>query len=382
MTDDLQARYLEGVALWRERDIPAAVEALSSVVSDGRPDDAEIWWHSASRALAQIALESDDIEKAEWHLRRLPGSGVGDAQTLALRGRRWFQMGDEEPALGEIDMAAMRLASDKSDDIGSLMNGAIALIWCAEILTELGYADDASALIARARGRMAAARVDDRVLKVMLSMVEASVARLAGNFEAALSSLDQADTSLSPDLLIQVTRERARIAATAQESGEAAQLYERCLELARDSGYVFLERSISKEVMAGPPRLRTDRAPIGQWDPRAMENVPEMHLPYAVVIRLPLRNETEILEFESRLTNFLRDQPDLGYIDGTGTDGEIWEIFLDGDDADALWDAVRPLLQSPPLWRHAEITKRHGSGSYRFRAGPPSSWPHGTRAKR
>jgi hypothetical protein len=105
---------------------------------------------------------------------------------------------------------------------------------------------------------------------------------------------------------------------------------------------VFLERSISNEVMTGPPRLRTDRAPIGQWDPRAMENVPETHRPYAVVIRLPLRSESEILEFEVRLTDFLRDQQGLGYVDGTGTDGEIWEIFLDGDDADALWDAVPP----------------------------------------
>lgn len=372
MADGLETRYLEGVALWRERNLPAAVGVLSSVVGDGRPDDGDGWWHSASRALAQIALESDDPETAERNLRKLQGTGVGDARTMALRARRWFQKGDEEAALAEIHAAALRLATDKSEDIGSLMNGAIALIWCAEVLAELGYADDASALTTRALGRMRSAGVDDRVLQAMVSMVEALVARLVGNRQATLGFLDQVDTSLSPDLSILVIRERARIASAAEQAGVAAGLYERCLELARDSGYVFLERSISEEMVAGPPGLRTDRAPIGQWDPRAMENVPDEHLPYAVVIRLPLRSESSVLEFEDRVSALLGDHPGLGHVDGTGTDGEIWEIFLDGDDADALWDAVRPLLESSPLWQNAEVTKRHGTGSHRFRLGPPS----------
>ena len=57
---------------------------------------------------------------------------------------------------------------------------------------------------------------------------------------------------------------------------------------------------------------------------------------------------------------------------GTGTDGEIWEIFLDGDDPDALWDAVRPLLEPGSLWPRAEVTMRSGPGSIRFPPGPPS----------
>lgn len=371
MVDDLQTRYLEGVALWRERNLTGAVEVLSSVVADGHPDGDEGWWHSSSRALAQIALESDDPE-AEGHLRRLQGTGVGDAQTLALRGRRWFQVGDEERALAEIHTAALRLASDKSDDIGSLMNGAIALIWCAEVLAELGLADDVSALATRARARMGAANVDDRVLKTALSLIDVSVARLVGNTGAALDLLEEVDTSMSPDLPIQVGREHARIAWEAGETATAADLYGRCRDLARDAGYRFLERSITDEAMAGPPRLRTDRAPVGQWDPRAMENVPDEHRPYAVVIRLPFRDEPEVLGLEERITGMLGDRPGLGHVDGTGTDGQIWEIFLDGDDPDALWDAVRPLLESPPLWQSAEVTKRTESGSHRFRLGRPS----------
>jgi hypothetical protein len=287
-----------------------------------------------------------------------------------LRGRRWFQAGNEEAALAEIHMSALRLASDKSDDVGSLMNGAIALIWCAEVLAEMGHADDVAALATRARARMDTAGIDDRVLESMLSLVEASSARLTGDEEAARGRLDQVDATSSPDLMIEVMRERARLATAAGRREEAADLYEQCLELARSSQYRFLGRSIAAEVAAGPPRLRTDRAPVGQWDPRAMENIPEEHDPYAVVIRLPL-DESSVLELEDRITGLLRDNPGLGYVDGTGSDGEIWEVFLDGDDADALWEAVRPLLSSPPLWQVAEVTKRHGSGSSRFRPGPP-----------
>jgi len=280
-------------------------------------------------------------------------------------------MGNGEPALAEIHGAALRLASDKSDDVGSLMNGAIALIWCAEVLVEMGYADDASALATRARARMNAANIDDEALKSGLSVVEASAARLVGDLDAARWSLEQVDTSLSADLPIQVSREQARIAEVSGRVEEAANLYEQCLELAKDSGYAFLVRSIADETEAGPPRLRTDRAPVGQWDPRAMENVPEEHQPYALVIRLRLDEDADVLDFEDRISGLLRDRPALGYVDGTGSDGEIWDLFLDGDDPDALWEAVHPLLGPESLWRRAEVTKRHGSGSHRFRPGPP-----------
>jgi tetratricopeptide (TPR) repeat protein len=370
MADGSEARYLEGVARWRERDLPAAVERLSSVVTGQPHDDRDGWWHAASRALAQIDLEADG-EDAQSHLLGLQGTGVGDAQTLALRSRVWFQAGNEEAALTEIHGAAVRLATDPSSDVGSLMNGAIALIWCAEVLVELGFADDASALTTRARMRMTEADVQDRVLQAMLCSIDASAARLVGDIGAAGGILDSVETSLSPDLHIEVTREWARIAHTAGRSDEAAELYDECLEYADRYGYAFLARSIATELTNGPPRLRTDRAPIGQWDPRAMENVPDEHRPYALVLRLPLPGESEVLDLEDRITELLCDHPGLGHVDGTGTDGRAWEVFLDGDDPDALWDAVRPLLESTPAWHAAEITKRTGSSSLRFRFDRP-----------
>jgi hypothetical protein len=201
----------------------------------------------------------------------------------------------------------------------------------------------------------------------MATMVEASIARLACNPESSLHFLAKVDTSLSPDLTIRVTRERARIASDADRHDEAANLYGRSVQTSRDTGYAFLERSISVEMTKGPPVARHDRAPVGQWDPRAEETVPAAHLPYALVIRLRIEEESTIHDLENRITRLLQDCPDLGYVDGNGTDGDFWEIFLEGDDPDLLWDEVRPLLASPILWRNTEVSKRHGSGSSRFR---------------
>ena len=372
MEDLNQRRYLEGVALWRERRLSEAESVLLSLVGEFGPGD-DAWAHSAARALAQMALEADDEESAEWLLRRLPGTGVGDAQTLALRARRWFQLGEEEAALAEIHAASIRLAADKSDDVGSLMNGAIALIWCAEVLVELGFADDTAALLMRARARMGAAGIDDRVLQSALTMIEASVARLVGDVKSAQRFLDQVDPEMSGDLEVQAIRERARLAASSGLDLEASHLYQQAAELARETGYSYFERSIADELAAGSPSRRTDRAPVGQWDPRAMEHVPDEHQPYALVIRLRLDDDEVVLDFEQAVLDFLRNRPALGYVDGSGTDGEIWELFLNGDDPDALWDAVHPLLEPGSLWKQSEVTKRSGSGAIRFRPSAPQA---------
>lgn len=366
MASDLELRYLEGVASWGARDLETAVSILESAVAE--PGAAEEgWWHSASRALAQIALESDDANTAERHLRQLSGTGVGDAQTLALRARRWQQVGDEEEeAIAEVHAAAVRLAEDRSTDVGSLMNGAIALAWCSEILAALGYGDDASALTVRARGRVTSAGVDDRILDAMLTLVEASVANLVGMSDYTLELLDRLDLSLSPDLEIQAERERARIAGNAGNAQRAEGLYQRCIALSIESGYSYLGRSIARELVEGPPRLRTDRAPIGQWDLRSMEGPWEDHRPYAVVISMPVKNQAAIHDFEASLSRLFEDRPHLGFIDGTGSDGTTWEIFLEGDDPSALWVSIRPLL-SASRSKAAEIQLRQDGETIRFR---------------
>ncbi len=40
----------------------------------------------------------------------------------------------------------------------------------------------------------------------------------------------------------------------------------------------------------------------------------------------------------------LTGRPELGAIDGTGTDGVLWEFFLEGEDGAALWEAVKPVV--------------------------------------
>jgi len=41
-------------------------------------------------------------------------------------------------------------------------------------------------------------------------------------------------------------------------------------------------------------------------------------------------------ELEAAIAEVVREQPALGIIDGTGSDGTIWEIFLEGEDLDAV----------------------------------------------
>jgi tetratricopeptide (TPR) repeat protein len=364
MTGDLEQRYLEGVARWRERDLAAAVEILELVLALPGTADEIGWWFSTSRALAQIALELDDPDSAEWYLRRLQGTGVGDAQTLALRARRHMQMGEEEEAMTQVDTAAIRLAEDHSEDVGSLMNGAIALGWSAEVLAELGLGDDASGLMTRARGRIARAGIDDSAVNAMLRMVEASVARLVGMGDTAAEFLNRLDVSSSPDLAIQADRERARLAIDSGDNDGAKALYVRCLGLAEEAGYVFLERSLREELAEGPPRMRTVSPPIGQWSAQAREGLPQEPLPYAVVITLPAGSKA-VQELEAAIAEVVREQPALGIIDGSGSDGTIWEIFLEGEDPDALWEAVKPHLV-PFRSEGVEVQLRRDDRTVRF----------------
>ena len=363
MVDELESRYLEGVALWRERNLTAAQEVLGSVVEQGDMTE-DSWWHSASRALAQIALESDDPDLAEQHLRKLQGTGVGDAQTSALRAKRWQQVGDEEAAIAEAHIAVTRLAQDHSRDVGSLMNGAIALAWSSEVLVSLGYGGDASDLATRARSRVDEAGVDDRVVETMLRLAEASVTRLVGMFGPALESLDSIDTSLSADFEIQVLRERARIASTLDRTELAAALYERSLVLAQERGYLFFERSITEELTEGPPMLRTDRPPISRWDPRAWEHLEADYQPYALVIRVSDLPDSVTNGLEADIADVLQETG-LGVVDGTGRVATEWEILLAGEDPEALLASIKHLLVPTERWPGLQIVMRQGKDTVR-----------------
>jgi hypothetical protein len=72
-----------------------------------------------------------------------------------------------------------------------------------------------------------------------------------------------------------------------------------------------------------------------------------------------------IHELEAAIAEVVREQPALGIIDGTGSDGTIWEIFLEGEDPDALWEAVEPLL-APFRSGGLEVQLRKGDGMVRF----------------
>jgi hypothetical protein len=238
------------------------------------------------------------------------------------------------------------------------MNGAIALAWCGEVLVELGYGQEASRLAAEARHRTAKADIDDAMLDAILSMVEAQSARLVGDV-AAPERLAAVDITLSPDLGVLVTREHARRAWDEGDLDGAAALYDQAAEASERSGYKSLARLISVERGSGPPIPKTDPAPFEPWAERSFQQRWAGHRPYAIVFRLVLDEDADRFSgLEQDIEAMLNRDPALGSVDGTGSDGEVWELFLDGDDPDALWAAIRPLeAVGPPPGSLVEMRK-------------------------
>jgi len=358
--------YREGAELWIERRLDEAIAKLEEAFASSCRGDQ--WWFATSRALAQIAMEADLLDLAEHHLRLLPDHGIGEAQQMALRGRHAMLRGDREVAADSVSIAVSCLARDDSDDIGSLMNGAIALAWGGEVLIEIGYGNEAAHLCAAARERIVRAGIDDPTVSTMLDIIEAQAARLTGDRMAA-ARLEHVDQRISPDFGILVARERARHAWVEGDTTEAEAKYQASLTLCARWRYPALARLIAAERLIGPPASLTDPEPIERWAERSMERLLADYRPYALVIRLLVDDDPgRYLEFEDQVQSVLRAAPHLGEVDGFGSNGEIWELFVDGDDPAALWDAIGPLVEAtaPPAGSQIDIRADQGVFSVRL----------------
>jgi len=353
--DASESLYRQGAQFWIERRLDDAIRVLEAAVdAAGSPDDP--WWFPASRALAQIAMEEDDLELAENHLRRLPDHGIGRAQQVALRARRAMLLGDSDTAAIEASVAVGQLRTDPADDVGSLMNGAIALAWVGEVLVEIGHGEAAARVAADGRNRIARAGIDDPAVNAMLTMVEAQSARLTG--DTAASRLADVEQEVSPDLAILVSREQARQAWERGDLALARSNYEEAMEQCVKWRYPALSRLIVAERDSAPPTPRRDPDPIERWAERSMERHLAGHRPYALVLRLLIDDTPgRYLDLEDRVNALLESEPGLGEVDGFGTDGDVWELFVDGEDPAALWDAVGPLLEDadPPAGSEVDI---------------------------
>lgn len=305
----------------------------------------------------------DDLDGAERHLRLLPSGGVGVSLTEALRGRRYLLAGNKGAAAAEVVGALEALATNTAQDVGALMNGALALAWSSEVLAELGFGEATAAVVDQARARISEAGIDDQVIEGMLVLAEAEAARLLGETESANVALESVDTSVSPDFAIQYTRTRARLAWGRGDRDAANDLYLQAAVDAESLGYLSLARVITTERSSHPPRSRRDlRGWVEQRFLSELERVP----PYAVVVRLAVDDRPERFgDLEEQLIGLLRATPQLGAVDGIGTDGDIWELFLTGDDPDALWAVVRPLVDALRPAPGSEAQIRRGEGLVR-----------------
>ena len=342
---DIETLYRRGVAFWAGRDLEQARAVLEEALTVDTHAATNGWWFAASRALAQIALEQDDLDGAERHLARLPGHGVGDAQQTALRARHLFLSGETESAAIEVSIAVTLLATDDDRDTGTLMNGAIALMWCGEVLVDLGYGVDAARLAAQARQRIADAEVDDPVVDAGLAMVEAGAARLTGDAATATATLAAIDRTLSPDLGVQVKVETARLAWADGDREAARARYGSAIAECQSRSFPALVRLLRSEVETGPAPLRSDPYGVEDWAARSLDRALADHRPYGVVARLVMDRPLDYYrDLEQQVGALLGANPHLGSVDGTGSDGDVWELFLEGDDPHALWEAVAPLV--------------------------------------
>ena len=340
--EDTEALYRRGVAMWAERRLAEAGELFRAALA-ASPGLEDGWWFSTSRAIAQVAMERDDFDTAHRHLARLPGQDVGNAQQMALRARLARIEGDEDTAALQVGAALRSLAGDGEMDPGSLMNGAIALMWCGEVLRDLGFGGDASRVAEAARQRIRLAGILDRTLEAGLAMVEAGGARLAGDVTAALRTLDSIDLSLSPEFFVEITLERARLAWLAGDQQRAQRFYEEAGAGAASLSYESMGRSIRDESVVGPrpPRVESH----SEFVVSKSEELAGATRPYAVVVRYVVdRPLDSYFVVERTVDEFLSARPQLGYVDGNGTDGRIWDLYVEGQDPDTLWQEIRNLV--------------------------------------
>jgi hypothetical protein len=370
MPDSSEQSYRDGVQQWAAGDLDGAARLLGVALASSAGPEVDPWWHSASRAMAQVATERDDLDLADRHLVRMPDMPISAAQTMALRGLVAARRGDVDRAGLELSHAVRLVQLDGERDIGSLMNGAIALTVAAEVLVDLGFGHEAFRLVEMARARTRVADVDDATLGAWLLQVEAGARRLDGDLGGASVALDAVDTSLSYDLPIKTRRERARLAWSAGALDDARAAYRAAFDRARDVGAAALARVIEAEAAGGPPVAKVTPEPIERWVELRMgahlpSAEPEQHLAYAVVVTLAADGDLERFHLlDEQVCALLDQRPDLGFVDGTGTDGDVWQLFLDGDDADELWRAVQPLIAAfgPSPGSHVVLNPLGGEG--------------------
>lgn len=343
---DSEALYRQGVDCWATRDLEGAVELLNAAMNASLGPSEDNWWFSAARTMAQVALEQGDVESASRYLAVIPGHGLGNAQHEGLRAKAALQSGEQEQAALHLSVALGELASDEDDDVGTLMNGAIALMWCGEVLVELGYGSEAARLVGMARRRVARAGVEDPTVEGGLAVLAAGAARLMRDVNGAMAALASIDPSISPDFGFQVTAEKARLAWMSEDYDTARRLYAEAAEAAESLRYPAASVALRAEEKSGPAQVKTDPLPAEEWAPRHLEQELANLRPSALVVRLIMedRSYESYLELGERVEELVRAKPHLGVVEGWGTVDDIWELFVNGEDPDALWEAVRPLV--------------------------------------
>jgi hypothetical protein len=218
------------------------------------------------------------------------------------------------------------------------MNGAIALVGAAEVLVELGYGEKALSLLGSVQARVQQAGIDDPSVQAAALLAAVGAARLLGEPARAEQGLARLDPTISFDLPAQAARVRARLAHDAGDLEAARRIYDGAIAAALAVGDRSFVRLVTAERTSGPTPARS----LPQPDVPSGEQAG-----YAVVVSLVVdRPLDQFFALDAEVSALLDDRPELGLIDGNGTDGEVFDLFFDGDDPLELWAALRPSIEA------------------------------------
>jgi hypothetical protein len=353
--------YRHGVGLWAGRRLVPAQRVLRNAAAFAARDPLQAWGAAIDRALAQIALELDDPDAAEQHLTAFLPQPVAAFQHLAVQSRVLLLRGDHDGAAQKVSTGVSLIGAVALDDVPDLMNTSIGLVHMAEVLLELGFATSAGRLASIGQALVAQAGVTDPVVSAALALAAARAAGMVGAADAGAQLLAQVDASLDPDLDVQVRAEQARARWRAGDPAAARAGFDEAIEVARAAELRATARLLAAERDGeGPRTAREEPGPVETWAGGAAAGD---HRPYAVVVTLVVQGSTDrYAALEDAVAALLEQRPDLGEVDGIGSDGTIWDLFLDGDDGPALWAAVEPIVLAldPPAGSTVRIRTHEG----------------------
>jgi tetratricopeptide (TPR) repeat protein len=336
-------RYFAGMSAMMLGDLTRARRWLRTAIADPDPDSWAL--DAARRGLAQVEAELGDLPSALSAIEAAPMRAETHLLNELIRARIELRAGRDDQARVLLHAAALRLP-EEPDDASPAQNATVAsmLVSVAADYVELGHPAEASRAVREARRRFELAERTELQEAAYLPLLDAEVSRLEGALDDAEEHLARAGpASAGPaDLGPLLLRARARIAWSRGDEEQAPDLWSRAVEGFEAIDHRWLAAATRDELLTGPPRP----APHPDVDD-LMRPPPDWQLPDGLQISFAVTPDhgtdaerDELMAFAEELGAQIETRG-LGELDGWGSGGGTFELFLLGD-PERLWEVAEP----------------------------------------